>query len=95
MESAPQMAMPSSPLENHPLLALESICEYLATSDSRRRSLFAFSLSSKRCCAVSDRQRFSKIRLLVEGRQSLESSLARCDDILRLGEKKRYVYSAE
>jgi hypothetical protein len=81
----------SSPLEILPLLALEFICEFLATCDSRRRSLFAFSLTSKRCCEVAVRQRFESIHFAVENAQQLEEVLARWKEILNTGLRTRLV----
>lgn len=55
-----------SAFEALPLLVLELICEEIARDDCGRRNLVAFSLASKRCCAVSDRQRFEKLTINVK-----------------------------
>jgi hypothetical protein len=80
-----------SPLENLPLLVLESICEDLATTDFRRRGLFAFSMVSKRCCAVAARERFERIHLAVENGQQLRRLIVSWDDILRIENRARHV----
>jgi len=71
-----------SSLERLPDLVLESVCEYLAAAESRRRSLFAFSLTSKRCCSMTDRTRFTRIRLQVVDGKELRQRLARCNKVL-------------
>jgi hypothetical protein len=81
----------SSPLETLPLLALELINEFLATCDSRRRSLFARSLASKRCCEVVVRQRFESIHFAVENAQQLREVLSRWKEILNTGLRTRLV----
>ncbi|ORY14634.1 hypothetical protein BCR34DRAFT_559982 [Clohesyomyces aquaticus] len=80
-----------APLESLPLLVVDLLCEYLATCDSERRSLFAFALTSKRCYAVSAKERFSQIHLHVDSPQDLASALARWDSILRVDQGVRHV----
>jgi hypothetical protein len=81
----------SSPLETLPLLALGSICEYLAHGDSKRRSLFAFSLTSKCCCFAALSQRFERICFKLRGRKKLRQDLDRWDKILGIDGRARYV----
>jgi hypothetical protein len=95
MAAPARAAASSSPLENLPLLVLESVCEYLAASDSRRRSLFAFSMASTFCCAIADRERFERIHLAVEDGDQLKRVLARWDGILSVGKRSRYVRSVK
>lgn len=80
-----------SPLERLPLLALELICEYLSHTDSRRRSLFAFSQASKSCCAAANRERFERILLDAEDQQQIEHALARWSYILTVDDRTRHV----
>lgn len=80
-----------SSLESLPLLALELVCEYLAYGDSERRALLAFSLASKRCCAVATRERFERVLFAVRGPQQLKRDLARYDAVLGKGARSRYV----
>jgi hypothetical protein len=81
----------SSPLETLPLLVLESICEYLAHSEFKRHSLFAFSLTSKCCCFAAIGQRFERIRFTLRGRKKLRQNLDRWNEILGIDGRARYV----
>jgi hypothetical protein len=81
----------SSLLETLPLLVLESICEYLAHGDSKRRSLFVFSLTSKYCCFAASSQRFERICFKLRGRKKLRPDLDRWDKILGINGRARYV----
>jgi hypothetical protein len=81
----------SSLLEALPLLVLESICEYLTHGDSKRRSLFAFSLTSKCCCFAALSQRFERVRFKLRGRKKLRQDLDRWDTILGIDGRARYV----
>ncbi|OCK80313.1 hypothetical protein K432DRAFT_382319 [Lepidopterella palustris CBS 459.81] len=83
-----------SNLERLPLLALELICEYLSSCNSGRRSLFAFSLASKRCCAAAARERFERVHIAPQDRHQLEQVLARCNEIFRVDERTKYVRRA-
>jgi hypothetical protein len=80
-----------SPLEKLPDLILEQIGEYLTICQARRYSLFAFSLTSKRCCEVAARERFERIRLAVNDSQELNDAVQRWDSILKTGNRSRYV----
>lgn len=80
-----------SPFEKLPFFVLESVSEYLAHSDSKRRSLFAFSLASKRCCFATTRQRFERIRFRMWGRKKLLQDVNRSNEILRIGERLQCV----
>jgi hypothetical protein len=78
-------------IEDLPSLALDLICEYLTACETRRRSLFAFSLASKRCCAAATAQRFKTIHLRVEGNQQLKQNLDRWKDLVEVKGQNRYV----
>jgi hypothetical protein len=88
---AESTTLPVSPLESLPLILLESICEELVSIDDDRRSLFAFSMASKRCCAVAAMERFKRVHLAVEGAEQLERVLKRWDDILSIDDRTRSV----
>ena len=49
---------PSVSLETLPLITVERICEYLNFDSDDRRGLWAFSLTSRCCCAASAPMRF-------------------------------------
>ena len=79
-------------LETLPLLVLETVCAYLADSDSKRRSLFAFCLTSKRCCEVATGQRFKRICLTkLQGGRKLCRDLERWEELLSVEGRKRLV----
>ncbi|ETS85763.1 hypothetical protein PFICI_03788 [Pestalotiopsis fici W106-1] len=84
---------PSTPgrLETLPTVVLDFICEILADCDSRRRSLFAFSLVNKRCCAVADRQRFERIQCKVRGSSELREDIERWTSLLETSQQFRHV----
>lgn len=84
-------AAPHSLLERLPLLALELICEYLSFGDLGRRSLFAFSQTSRRCCIVTERERFERILLDARGQQQIKDTLACWNNILSLNNRNRHV----
>lgn len=81
----------SSRLEKLPLIALDSICGYLAAFDSRRSDLFAFSRASKWCCSVATRHRYERIYLRVTGHSKLQSDVRRWIDLLAREGRVRYV----
>jgi hypothetical protein len=89
------MAPPTaSPLETLPLIVLERICEYLAQRDDdseKRRSLWAFSLTSRSCCAVAAAQRFCQIQLKVPAPDELKYDLRRWTEVLSTDGRHRYV----
>lgn len=70
---------------------LDSVCEYLARSDSKRRSLFAFSSTCKRCCFAATKQRFERVHFTVNGRKKLRQDLERWNEILGIDGRARYV----
>src|SRR5689334_8341697 len=76
--------MTKTTLETLPQLVLDLICENIARCDIRRRTLFSFSLVSKRCRDVSNTQRFNRICLEVHGHPHLEALLGRWNEILGL-----------
>ncbi|PVH96137.1 hypothetical protein DM02DRAFT_731400 [Periconia macrospinosa] len=69
-------------LEALPENILDLVCEYLSCCDAKRKSLFAFSLVSNRCCAVSTRQRFKRVTLSVHDCDSLIYALGKWDQML-------------
>ena len=81
----------SSLLENLPFPLLELICEYLAHCGSKRRSLLAFSLTSKRCYFASTRERFEKICVTACNRKTFRHDVKRLEEILDIDERMRYV----
>jgi hypothetical protein len=84
----------ASSLETLPLLVLERICKYLSEADddsAKRRSLWAFSLTSKSCCAVAAAERFCQIQLKVPAPDELESHLRRWTEVLSTDGCYRYV----
>jgi hypothetical protein len=84
----------ASSLETLPLLVIERICEYLTQADddlAKRRSLWAFSLTSRSCCAVAAAQRFCQIQLKVLAPDELESQLRRWTEVLCTNGCFRYV----
>ncbi|KAF7531828.1 hypothetical protein G7054_g8513 [Neopestalotiopsis clavispora] len=85
--------IPSSPsrLETLPTVLLDFICEHLANCDLGRKSLFAFSLVSKHCCTVADRQRFERIQLQVRGSSELREDIERLTTLLEAKERFRHV----
>ncbi|KAI8954478.1 hypothetical protein F4801DRAFT_533351 [Xylaria longipes] len=83
--------MPTHTLETLPLIVLERICEYLAQSDPKRRSLQAFSLVSKRCCSAAESQRFGQIRVIVRGRRNFRDDLCQWNEILNADNRFRCV----
>lgn len=88
-----KMASPTaSPIEALPLLILERICEYLDDDlgNSPRRALWAFTLTSKRCCAAAVRQRFCQIPLDIT-EEKLDKCLTRWTGILSVDGRYRYV----
>jgi hypothetical protein len=80
-----------SSLETLPLFVLERICEYLDDDSKKRRSLRAFSLTSRCCCAAAEAQRFCQIKLKILAPEELESGLRRCTEALNPGGRHRHV----
>ncbi len=85
----------STSLEVLPLHLLESICEYVAYCDSKRRSLFDFSLTSKYCCCATTPQRFARIIFTMRGNRKLRQDLARWNEILRVDGRFGHVRSVK
>ncbi|KAF2464548.1 uncharacterized protein BDR25DRAFT_319076 [Lindgomyces ingoldianus] len=83
-----------SNLERLPLLALELICEHVSSCNSGQRSLFAFSLTSKRCSAAAARERFKQVHIAPQDQQQLEQVLARCNELFQVDERTQYVRRA-
>ncbi|KAI0383328.1 hypothetical protein F5Y04DRAFT_287479 [Hypomontagnella monticulosa] len=78
-------------LDTLPLIVLEQICEYLQASDHKWHGLKAFSLTSKRCCSIAEKQRFSQILLLVDGLDKLQDDLTRIHEEFGVGKRLCYV----
>lgn len=87
MTSAPS----TSALERLPLHVLDQVCQYLAVCDSRRRSLYAFSLASASCCYASTRHRFSRIFFNWRSPEKLHSDIEQWDKILHIDGRYHYV----
>lgn len=88
------MAPSTAPLETLPLIVLERICEFLAQCDDdseKRRSLWAFSLTSRSCCAVAAALRFCQIQLKVPAPDELKYDLRRWTEVLSTDGRHRYV----
>lgn len=83
-----------STIENLPLLPLELVCEYLSNCDTGRRSLFAFSLASKLCCAATSRQRFEQVVIAPRDPKHLEQILKRCNKVFRSDGRTKYIRRA-
>jgi len=92
----------SSKLETLPWLALSRICEYLDNDDDydsnysypareRRKDLWAFSLTSRQCCAISERQRFCQVRVTLAVLDDLKRVLEQCAQMLGRDDRHRYV----
>ncbi|RYP31403.1 hypothetical protein DL767_005803 [Monosporascus sp. MG133] len=79
---SPPSTLPSTALEKLPPAILEEICEFLASCDRKRRSLFAFSLVSRRCYEASTRRRFERIHLVARDSEELRQKLGRWKDLL-------------
>lgn len=80
-----------SPLEKLPLDVLEPICKILALCDPARKSLFAFSLVSKKCCVVSQSSRFSRIYFRVTTAAKLREDVELWDQFLQVHDRFRHV----
>jgi hypothetical protein len=78
-------------MDTLPLLVLETICEYLACVDARRRDFYAFALTSRACGAAADRERFSRLFLKVSDKKQLEDNLQRLEAALAIGGRRRFV----
>lgn len=89
------MDRPAQSLECLSLLALERICFYIddeGNSDDFRRSLWAFSLTSRRCCAAAAVQRFCQIHLRLRSADTMAASVQRCiDEALDHGQRFGHV----
>lgn len=83
--------MTSTDLEALPLSILESICEYLAHCDSRRRSLFAFSLASRSCYFAATSQIFERIIIKIQGAEKLYQDLEQWNGMLQINNHARHV----
>jgi hypothetical protein len=86
------MVLPTAvSLESLPLLVLERICQYIDDDSEKRHSLWAFSLTSRCCCAASAAQRFCQFQLKVSAPDELESGSRRWTEVLNLGDRQRHV----
>lgn len=94
---APQVA-PESPsaisrLESLPLYLNLEICEYLARSWPRNRDLFAFSLASKTCSSIADRERFRLIQVSILNPSKLRYDVDEWRQILDSGSRFKFVHT--
>ncbi|KAK0648279.1 hypothetical protein B0T16DRAFT_407963 [Cercophora newfieldiana] len=85
-------------LETLPWLVLSRVCEYLDEPDDSfathpsRRNLWAFSLTSRQCCAAANSQRFSQVRVEASTPEKLDHLLTNWTEILdRDGGRYRFV----
>lgn len=83
-------------LESLPWLVLSQICEHLDDEISRscwgRRDIWAFSLTSRKCCAVAADRRFCEVQIEAATPKRTASCIAQWDDILsRDGGRYRHV----
>lgn len=79
-----------SPIEALPSLILERICDYLDDESASRRSLRAFTLTSRCCRAAAEAQQFSQVELKILHAEELEGSLRRWNEEL-IGGRNRHV----
>jgi hypothetical protein len=85
------MVPSTASLETLPLLVLERICEYLDDDSEKRRSLRAFSLTSRCCCTAAAAQRFCQIQLKLLAPEEPEIALRRWTDALNPDGRHRHV----
>lgn len=86
------MALPNSAtLGSLPIVILQEICEYIDDDIEERRSLWAFSSTSRYCYAAAAAQRLCQIQLKIPSKDVLISSLERWNAILSLGDCYRHV----
>lgn len=78
-------------MDSLPLEVMQAICEPLASSEPRRRTLLAFALTSKVCCAATAREKFSRICIKVRSPTGLLQDVERLREMLAIGDRKRYV----
>ncbi|KAI2638724.1 hypothetical protein GGS26DRAFT_602364 [Hypomontagnella submonticulosa] len=78
-------------LEALPLVVLDRICEYLQGSNHKWRGLEAFSLASKFCSYVAQKQRFSQVLLVVDSLDKLRNDLKLLHEVLGVGNRLFYV----
>ncbi|KAH7417852.1 hypothetical protein BKA64DRAFT_180787 [Cadophora sp. MPI-SDFR-AT-0126] len=78
-------------LETLPLIALHRISRELANSDCQRSSLHAYSLTSRRCCASADVQRFERIHLRFSNQEQFLREVQECKEVLLQDERFRLV----
>jgi hypothetical protein len=76
-------------MESLPMLVLETICEFLAQCDTKRRSLHAFALTCKECRAAANQERFSRLQIRASNAQQLRDNTEALGDFL--GCPKKYV----
>ncbi len=69
-------------LETLPTLVLGRICDYLGDDPENRHSLWAFSLTSRKCCAAAAAQRFCQIQVKIRVPDELESLLRQWNALL-------------
>ena len=79
--SSPSSASPPIALDKLAPDILGDICEFLASCDRKRRSLFSFSLVSRRCYEASTRHRFDRICLVAWNSEDLREKLGQWKDL--------------
>lgn len=85
------MLPPTPSLETLPLLILENICEHLGDKLEKRRSLLAFSLTSRCCRAAAATGLFRQIHLKIGPPEEIESKVQQWTAILQTNSGHRYV----
>jgi hypothetical protein len=78
-------------MEDLPLQVLETISECLEFMETRRRSLLAFALTSKVCCAGAAREWFLRISLKVYSSGQLRNELKILEEFLVVPNRTRFV----
>ncbi|KAH9909902.1 hypothetical protein F4778DRAFT_713319 [Xylariomycetidae sp. FL2044] len=72
-------------LTSLPLHLLDTISEFVTALEPSRRSLFAFSLTSKVCHAATTRQRYARITFFMRGEDELGNDVTRWANVLKDG----------
>ncbi|KAI1403495.1 hypothetical protein F4819DRAFT_450979 [Hypoxylon fuscum] len=81
-----------APLESLPLVVLDRICEYLASCGCKKRSLWAFAMSSRCCFSAAEPHLYSLIKIVVDHPSAtFQRELEGWMDILSIGRRFRYV----
>lgn len=78
-------------MEGLPLAVLQLIFERVARHDVKNHSVLAIAMTSKRCCAAIDRERFKRVEVVFLNRSQLEESIKRWVEILDRDDRYRHV----